>query len=464
MKTHLLFLALLISKLSSAQDMLGVANGNYAGNSGMAMNPTSMVLMPYKWEVSILSLNLSLENNYIGLPKKKITNPEYGANQNLGGLNEYYTPGNKSANMHLGLGLPAFIYRFQDMAVGFHMTIRNDFSAHNLPADILKMMTSGNKYAPIQGKSIPIEGMRLGDLTWLETGISFGKQLSRSETRKWLAAGTFKYITAFQGSYFGISKGVFKAPTDSSLNLSNIKGTLDYSYVDNLADALKFRCSGVGFDFGLTYISNPFTQKYSEGRPIAMKKYDYRLGVSLIDLGFVNFGKNAHALDFNTAAVKFDNTSTLQTNSSKNIDSLVYASAMNGQAIGNHFMMSLPTALSAQYDVCVKPRWYFNLTAIQRVPMPMARVDRPNMIAATIRYETPFLEIGFPYSFYDYYRHRIGMAVRYHFIYIGTDKIGTFVGGKDITGVDFYFGIKLSQFEFIKKAKSGRHVGCAAYY
>lgn len=465
MKTRLLFLALLISTISHAQDMLGLANGNYAGNAGMAMNPTSMVLMPYKWEVSLISVNLSLENNYIGLPRKKITSAsESGNNEPMGGLREYYSSGTKSANMHLALGMPAFIYRFNDMAVGFHMTIRNDFSAHNLPGEILKIASSQNKFDALHGKTIDLGGMRLGDLTWLETGISFGKQLSKSETRKWLAAGTFKYLTAFQGSYFGISEGKFNAPNDSTIGITSIKGTLDYSYVNNQYDAIKFRCSGFGVDVGLTYVSNPFTQKYSQGRPVAMKKYDYRLGASLIDFGFINFSNNAHALDFNTAAVNFNDLANTQVNGQSGVDSLVYASAMNGRPIGDHFLMSLPTGLSAQYDLCLKPRWYFNATAIQRVPMPTARVDRPNMVAAAIRYETPFFEVGIPYSLYDYYRHRIGLAMRYHFFYMGTDKIGTFVGKSDITGVDVYFGFKFTEFEFRKKAKTGKHVGCAAYY
>jgi len=141
---------------------------------------------------------------------------------------------------------------------------------------------------------------------------------------------------------------------------------------------------------------------------------------------------------------------------------------MNITAIKNSFVMSLPTGLSIQFDRCLKPRWYLNMTAIQRVPMPMARVDRPNMLAATIRYETPFFEVGFPYSFYDYYRHRLGLAMRYHIFYIGTDRMGTFISdrfaGDDITGVDLYFGFKLTSIDFKRKSKPHSHVGCAAYY
>ena len=469
MKTKLLFLALLIYYNSSAQDMLGVSNGNYAGNSGMAMNPTSMVLMPYKWEVQILSFDLSVENNFVGMPKRKIFGGEGNINSEpYGGLNFYNNVHDKAANMHFALGLPAVIYRFKDMAIGFHMTVRNDLSAHNISPDIATLAYKGIDYKSIQGKSLSADGLRIGDLTWLETGISFGKQLSKSESRKWLAAGTFKYLTAFQGSYAGINSASINVQNDSTVSISKIQANVDYSYIEDPADLLKFKCSGVGFDLGVQYVSNPFTQKYTDGRPVPMKKYDYRIGVSLIDLGFVNFSNNAHVIDINTPALNFDNANNTQANNTASFDSLIYSAANGGVTMKNSFMMSLPTGLSMQFDRCLKPRWYFNLTAIQRVPMPIARVDRPNILAASIRYETPFFEVGLPYSFYDYYRHRIGLAMRYHIFYMGTDRVGTFVGerfaGKDINGVDIYFGFKLSSIEFSKKKKKQTHVGCAAYY
>jgi len=469
MRTKLLFLALLVSNISLGQDMLGVSNGNYAGNSGMAMNPTSMVLMPYKWELQILSYNISVDNNFVGMPKKRILGgPEAMNNVPYGGLNFYTNSNDKAANMHFALGLPSIIYRFNDMAIGFRMTVRNDISVHNLSSDLAILAYKGTDYKAIQGKDIEVDGLRIGGLTWLETAISFGKQLSKSESRKWLAAGSLKYLTAFQGAYAGISDATLRVQNDSTIYVTKVKGSIDYSYIEDPADLLRFRCTGFGVDLGVQYVSNPFTQKYSGGRPIPMKKYDYRVGVSLMDLGFVRFARNAHSMDFDTEALNFDNVNNTQVNGTAGIDSMIYNTAMNGAEIKRSFVMSLPTGLSVQYDHCLKPRWYFNVTAIQRVPMPTARVDRPNMLAATLRYETPFFEVGFPYSFYDYYRHRLGLALRYHIFYMGTDRIGTFIddtyAANDVTGVDLYFGFKLTSIDFKRKAKTHSHVGCAAYF
>ncbi len=469
MRTKLLFLALFITKISMGQDMLGISNGNYAGNSGMALNPTSMVMMPYQWEVQIMNFDLSVDNNFIGMPKRRILGGgESFNNAPYGGLNFYTNSNDKAANMHFALGLPSIIYRFNDMAIGFHMTVRNDISIHNLSSDLAILAYKGTDFKSIQGKDIVVDGLRIGGLTWIETALSFGKQLSKSESRKWLAAGSLKYLTAFQGTYAGIDAATLRVQNDSTIYVTKLKGSIDYSYIENPNDLIRFRCTGFGFDLGVQYVSNPFTQKYSAGRPIPMKKYDYRVGVSLMDLGFVRFAKNAHAMDFNTDAININDFKNTQVNGSADVDSLISSTVMNGSEVGNSFVMSLPTGLSVQYDRCLKPRWYFNLTAIQRVPMPSARVDRPNMVAATLRYETPFFEVGFPYSFYDYYRHRLGLAMRYHIFYIGTDRMGTFISDRfaanDVTGVDLYFGFKITSIDFKRKTKTHSHVGCAAYF
>ena len=65
----LLLLIFLISKHSNAQEMWGAANSNYAGNMGLELNPASIVAAPYKYEIHILSADVSAMNNYLFLMK-----------------------------------------------------------------------------------------------------------------------------------------------------------------------------------------------------------------------------------------------------------------------------------------------------------------------------------------------------------------------------------------------------------
>jgi hypothetical protein len=120
-------------------------------------------------------------------------------------------------------------------------------------------------------------------------------------------------------------------------------------------------------------------------------------------------------------------------------------------------------AASVQFDLCLAPRWYANATVVQRANPPVPHVDSPNIISITPRYETSFFEVSLPYSLYDYYLNRIGLAVRYHFLVLGTDKLGPYVSSNDVTGMDFYFGIKLSDYDFIRKGKHTRQDHCPTY-
>jgi len=63
-------LLLLIPFLSNAQELMGISNSNFAGNMGIFMNPSSIVMAPYKSEFNILSGDVFLDNNYIYLKKK----------------------------------------------------------------------------------------------------------------------------------------------------------------------------------------------------------------------------------------------------------------------------------------------------------------------------------------------------------------------------------------------------------
>ena len=55
------------------QDMWGIANSNYAGNFAIDINPSSMAVSPIKYELNILSGNMTFYNNYLYLPKGKMS-------------------------------------------------------------------------------------------------------------------------------------------------------------------------------------------------------------------------------------------------------------------------------------------------------------------------------------------------------------------------------------------------------
>jgi len=97
----------------------------------------------------------------------------------------------------------------------------------------------------------------------------------------------------------------------------------------------------------------------------------------------------------------------------------------------------------------------------QRLPLSDYMVKRPNQISITARYETKNFEVALPYSLYDYYRHRLGLSIRYGILTVGSDMIGPFTGMFDAYGFDVYLGIKWQIYKSCerKQAKAKRAKG-----
>jgi hypothetical protein len=115
------------------------------------------------------------------------------------------------------------------------------------------------------------------------------------------------------------------------------------------------------------------------------------------------------------------------------------------------FKIFTPTAISIQFDYCIIPRVYANFTWVQAVPLAKTAIVRSSQLAITPRYETRKLEFSLPIVLYEYKYPHAGLAVRYKFFVIGTDRIGSYTGLWDITGYDLYFGFKLNTCELQKK-------------
>ena len=336
------------------------------------------------------------------------------------------------------------------MAFGFHVSARTDLSVRNVPALLAKFGYEGITYSSLYGSSMNMKGIRLGEMTWAEAGISAGKQINKNPEKKWIAAATLNYLAAVQAVSLNINGGELGIVNNQSIFLNDFNGDLKTAVPESPDQILTFPGRGTSVDIGFCYVSNSNHEQYDNGKLLPMKKYDYRIGLSLIDAGFVSFGSSAKNYHFALPNERLDATGT-------GIDSTLNINEEKGK-----FTMVLPAALSMQFDKCIKPKVYLNISMIQRLPMSIPHIDRPNQVSATLRYETTFFEVAVPYSFYDYYLHRIGLAVRYGIVYIGSDKLGTFINNNEITGVDLYFGLRINNLDFAKRKKAAKKV-CSAY-
>jgi hypothetical protein len=312
---------------------------------------------------------------------------------------------------------------------------------------------------------INVDPFRIAGMTWMEVGLSYGRQFRKGNDHL-MVAGTLNLIGAFQGLYLYNYNTDLMVTVDTtmSMTINNMDAELAFDLPRDQSEILKGRGKGASVNLGFTYVSNPYRGNFKDSRTIARKRYDYRFGASIIDAGMVYFDRNAHVYTFNSSNVQLDSVNTISPKGVNGIDQLVMDKFMTGSnSIDNSFYLMTPIAGSVQFDYCFAPRWYANATIVQRANPPVPHVDLPNILSITPRYETSFFEVALPYSLYDYYLNRIGLAMRIRFLVLGTDKLGTFISD-NVTGMDFYFGLKFSDWDFMRKGKHARQKAhCDAY-
>ena len=128
---------------AQAQEMFGAATSNYAGQSGLDLNPASIVSAPYKWELHILSLDAAVQNNYMYLKassriiQKGFTGESVPQSQ---WPDRYKKSDLKFAYSSSFVKYPAFIWVDKKYSFAFHVSTRAEFSAHDVPYHLAKFI------------------------------------------------------------------------------------------------------------------------------------------------------------------------------------------------------------------------------------------------------------------------------------------------------------------------------------
>lgn len=315
MKRLLIISAFISSFAAHGQFMLGIANSNFAGNMGMGLNPSSMLLMPYQWELNIISGDIFVENNYLSYPKSQVMASTEGTTATLphGGFLDHYNSDYKNAHARVFLRLPSFIYRTREQAFGIHFALRNDVSIRNITPNLAKYMYEGLQYTDLSGNTIIVDPFRVAGMTWAEIGLSYGRLFNKGNDHL-IAAGTLNLIGAFNGLYFYNNYTELTVNGDSTMTINKMDGEVAFDLPRNSGEALKGRGKGASVNIGFTYVSNPYRGNFKDSRTIARKRYDYRFGASLIDVGMVYFDRNAHVYTFNSSNTQLDSVNTISPN------------------------------------------------------------------------------------------------------------------------------------------------------
>jgi len=440
-----------------AQEQLGMRLERYAGIYGAALNPSATAFNPNNWELSLVSADLFLNNNYGFLHNTSLQHALRNPDLLISVLDtsaerippkdaisqDFFDRNRKMfAVVQTRISGPSLSFRLgADNVIGIVTGVRAGFSTYGLPG-ILRYRNISD--LP-RNQVINLPSARLAGMAWREIGLHYSRRFESGDYV--MAVGiTPRYLSGYEG-FFLRANTAFDYTQRYGDTVAFAQARWEYGVTtDNLSDQsnqVKRRINGRGFGVDLGFsIAQPDGENPAD--------YAWRLGVSLIDIGKVNFNKSAqrHLIEFDsTIAVSpanfppRNNATDLFSDASK-----AFLGDPAASLSATQFGIGLPTAASLQFDAHIDGGFYVSALLVQRVPLLRNSLRRPNTFALVPRFEQRWFSASIPVVISDWQFVRVGLAARLGWLYLGTDNLNSFMRSPKLTGTDFYIGLKINAF------------------
>jgi hypothetical protein len=486
------FLLLLLLSKSHAQEMLGIMNSNFTGVNSGIINPANTLSSDQTLNINLLAGDVFISSNYIYIHKKdygflkifrvNIMEPQflyiYNYTKTSYSDSVYYFDyfkNSKPRNVYQNARIvgPSVMYRKGKHAFSFITGFRNNTSVVKLSYDLANFLYRGLQFSPQQNNTYSDEPMRFTALSWAEIGLGYAYTIHQDYDYVLNAGISVKALLGFGAAYGVIKNLTYMVPNRDSIYVNSMNGTVGFSMPFDAANNTAaidplIKGTGIGFDFGISYLKlnqrADRSQKSSAWLEGTTQHYLYKVGISVIDVGKINFNKSVQVNEYND--VNNALWSGLKTFNPTSLQQVLRAASYNflGDSAASltsqtRFGVWLPTAASVQFDYNFGNNFLVNATMVQGIRLGQIAVRRPTLISVTPRYETRYFEVNLPFSFYDFRDPQIGLAIRIFSLVIGTEKLGTFLTLTDVNGMDVYFALG---FNIVPKQKS-RSGPCDTY-
>jgi Family of unknown function (DUF5723) len=458
-----LVLLILLAQPIYAQEQLGLRLDNYAGINGVVTQPTAMASFPLKWDLNLGSIGFFGDNNMFFVENSSIST--LAGKKTIGAdpaLNYFTNKGVYDVYYDFYDGLQA---RFGALNVsvmgpslGVHLGDRHSisiFSQARLSGSTHDFPGVLNSYAYDRKQleeRFDLPAFKGAVMAWGELGLNYAYKFGDKEnglvvgvTAKMLFGGQGFYVNNYDGTT------VTKISKDTLLvNRMNAEVGFTSTFMTNPSS---LNGTGVGFDFGLTYINGDEYADY----------YNYKVSFSVLDIGQINMVNSAETYRLNlktpTILAKVDYKLLNKDNPIR--DAIGRFSTMatgnsNSALVGNAFGIYLPTAVNFQLDYGFSKSLYLNLFLLQRATLGDIGLERDNVLALSPRFESRWFGVSVPVSLLNYEYTRVGLAGRVAFLSFGTDNLFSLVGKGQFTGVDFYLALKFNPFKIGGGSSSSR--------
>ncbi len=463
MKKLVFVLCLGLVQPVGAQEQLGIRQGRYAGVNALWLNPSELVNMPYRWDTNVLEISQFFDNNYLFVENFRLldlrqkpeallvrSELENGSMPPSGSLVLDFYRGGKGRRAFRGsslssVGGPAVGLRLANgQAIGLYTRMRAAVHFRQIPT------TLGYYEYNLQPFDMPLEiaPFDAAAMAWSEVGFNYARSIS-GKYGDWNIGATLKWLSGYEALFLHNNQTLEL----TQLRDNRLRGSAaDFRY--GLASSAFYgnawRLQRNGMGLAMDIGASASLGNYPAGK-------GWQLGVSLLDVGAIRFGRQAQAHRVRTDSPRVVDLLKLEPLLSEpNLNALLQD--FSEQILGapeaslqrRALTMSLPTALSIQTDIALRPTLFVNATIVQSLPIQASAPQRNNLLAFVPRYETRWLAMGVPISWLDWQKLRSGFFVRAGYLVLGTDDARSIFHKDNFDSTDFYMALKINGFS-IKK-------------
>ncbi len=477
MKKIFVPLFLLASTVIHAQDFLGLSTGNYAGITGVDVQPASIADSRYRFDINLSAVSFGFKSNFLGFSrefaiKNKFDFSDYNSyndfKTNVLKFNGAAGNNNNFANVRNTVQIPVsfMLTTGKKSAVALNMRSRTMFAAQNVSYDFAKFAYDGFPFDTLgTSKSLTADNLSMRGVSYLDIGVTYARVLLNQNKHFVKGGVTGKYLAGISSVYLNADKLAVNSLNDvnNTINFNSGGTVVDYAHSATNFNVnpkgYKPDLSSFGYDAGLVYEFRGRVAKFKLGKlngdgNIVSKlrrdknKYSLRLGASLLNIGQLKFNSVADARPFTiNKNIGFNNSGV------KNIatfDSLIRNNVSYATGATAAYTMALPSALNVQADLHILSGLYIN--GMMHRPFTRFNADAtyrtatPDFYAITPRFETRAFGVYVPLMLNrgdnqnDY---TIGTTLRLGPVFVGTNKLSTLFKKSEINEADVHAGLKL---------------------
>lgn len=395
----MIFLGLFIPFVLPAQNYRAIHGSSQAGGLGAANNPSSILHVPFNWDITLFSVQETHTTNAFYLDDYSLLS--HGDSVSIFGRNET-SRRFVFANQDIHL-LNGRIRLNAHQAIAFGINLRSYMQAKTSKFTFNDTATEMRHYMNINRDNIPLSGEMTG-MAWAEIFGTYAQTILDKERAILNAGITVSLTRGLAGAHLRTgSIGFTATPADPAKYVLN-DATLEYGYSANIDDAdaaakgskrsafTRHTLSSIALSAGLEYIV-PVEKIGDESNGY---HYDLKVGLSVLDLGFNNYpySTNSRAFVLNGANLadsalesRFDNISSLE-----DLNDTLAALSSSASVLAGYFRVFQPARIVLNVDKNIQGNFFVN----GEVTIPLTpllgdnhhAVRDMNLIAITPRVET----------------------------------------------------------------------------